>query len=279
MDADTTPIWLETQARLSLRRLLPRLEAQYVSEANAAEWASFRTRLETHFEKLFRVLVHLYGGRYDFFYHLESILAAAARLWLARPAELKALDERRETNPGWFHSQEMLGGVCYVDLFAGNLAGIRARIPYFKELGLTYLHLMPLFACPAGENDGGYAVSSYREVNPALGTMAGLSDLAAELRRQNISLVLDFVFNHTSNEHEWARRGPGRRSRVPGLLLHVSRPGDAGRLREEPARDLPRCPAGQLHIHVRCPPLGLDHLQQLPVGSEICESRRFSGDA
>jgi glycosidase len=127
-------------------------------------------------------------------------------MWLARPAELKALDARREANPGWFGSQHMLGGVCYVDLFAGNLAGVRARIPYFKELGLTYLHLMPLFACPAGENDGGYAVSSYREVNPALGSMTELAALAAELRAHGISLVLDFVFNHTSSEHTWARR-------------------------------------------------------------------------
>ena len=100
----------------------------------------------------------------------------------------------------------MLGGVCYVDLFAGNLDGVRAQIPYFKELGLTFLHLMPLFSSPAGNNDGGYAVSSYREVNPSLGTMAQLSALAAELRANGISLVLDFVFNHTSDEHEWARR-------------------------------------------------------------------------
>ena len=87
------------------------------------------------------------------------------------PPDCKALDAQREANPDWFQSQQMLGGVCYVDLFAGNLEGVRAQIPYFKELGLTYLHLMPLFACPEGDNDGGYAVSSYREVNPALGTM------------------------------------------------------------------------------------------------------------
>ncbi|QLQ05900.1 MAG: hypothetical protein HZY76_07385 [Anaerolineae bacterium] len=76
----------------------------------------------------------------------------------------------------------MLGAVCYVDLFAGNLDGIYAKIPYFEELGLTYLHLMPLFATPAGNNDGGYAVSSYRAVNPALGTMEQLQALAGALR-------------------------------------------------------------------------------------------------
>ena len=50
-------------------------------------------------------------------------------------------------------------------------AGLRSKLPYLEELGLTYLHLMPLFKAPEGENDGGYAVSSYREVNPRLGSM------------------------------------------------------------------------------------------------------------
>ena len=99
----------------------------------------------------------------------------------------------------------MLGGVCYVDLFSGDLTELRRKIPYFKELGLSYLHLMPLFKTPAAENDGGYAVSSYREVNPALGSIGDLAALAAELRREGISLVLDLVFNHTSDEHAWAQ--------------------------------------------------------------------------
>ncbi len=100
----------------------------------------------------------------------------------------------------------MLGGVCYVDLFAGDLEGVKSKIPYFKELGLTYLHLMPLFKAPDGENDGGYAVSSYREVHPPLGTMEQLGSLSREFRSAGISLVLDLVFNHTSDEHLWAER-------------------------------------------------------------------------
>ena len=83
---------------------------------------------------------------------------------------------------------------------------MRDSIPYFEELGLTYLHLMPLFESPEGNSDGGYAVSSYRRVNPALGTMDELAALAADLRLAGISLVVDFIFNHTSNEHEWARK-------------------------------------------------------------------------
>ncbi len=100
----------------------------------------------------------------------------------------------------------MVGGVCYVDLFAGDLEGIREKIPYFQELRLTYLHLMPLFRSPEGHNDGGYAISSYREVEPRLGTTEQLASLAADLRAVGISLVLDFVFNHTSDEHDWALR-------------------------------------------------------------------------
>lgn len=199
---------MDRDAALSLRRLLPRLEARFAAEAAAdpAGWAAFTARLQAHFGALFGHLLALYGGRYDFFYHLESIVALAARSWLDRAADLRALDAAREGDPGWFQAERQLGGVCYVDLFAGDLAGIRARIPYFRELGLTYLHLMPLFRAPAGDNDGGYAVSSYREVAPALGTMAELAVLAAELRAAGIGLTLDFVFNHTSDEHEWARR-------------------------------------------------------------------------
>ena len=137
----------------------------------------------------------------------------------------------RENDPDWILSNKQLGGVCYVDLFAGDLQGLKAKIPYFQELGLTYLHLMPLFKFPEGKSDGGYAVSSYRDVNPALGTIDDLRDVnpalgtiddlrdvnpalgtiddlrdvIAALHEAGISAVVDFIFNHTSNEHEWAK--------------------------------------------------------------------------
>ncbi len=195
-----------TRARRSMERLRSRLEEAFAAEIRARprEWQAFIQRLEAHFDQLFELLVRIYGREYDFFYHLEELLRLMARSWLERPDVLKALDAQREADQGWFQSNQMLGGVCYADLFAGNLNGIREKIPYFKELGLTYLHLMPLFKAPEGENDGGYAISSYREVNPALGSMAQLAELAEDLRLEGISLVLDFVFNHTSDEHEWA---------------------------------------------------------------------------
>ena len=197
---------IDRDATLSLSRIIARLEAEYAVQAAPEEWRNFKSRLELEFPRLFALLRHLYGKHYDFFYHLESALGMAARLWLARPPEMKELDRERLNDPHWYLSENMVGGVCYVDLFARDLHGLREKIPYFKELGLTYLHLMPLFLAPEGENDGGYAVSSYRAVNPALGTMQQLSELASELRKSGISLVLDFVFNHTSDEHDWAQR-------------------------------------------------------------------------
>ncbi|MDQ2810004.1 MAG: alpha-amylase family glycosyl hydrolase, partial [Chloroflexota bacterium] len=195
---------MDPDASLSLARILPRLEARFAG-ADPAAWAVFRTRLYAHFGTLFPLLRHLYGGQYDFFYHLEATLEMAATMWLARSPALQALDAAREADPGWFQAQGMLGAVAYVDLFAETLDGVQAKVPYFQELGVTYLHLMPPFLAPAGNNDGGYAVSSYRETNPALGTMADLTDLAGALRVAGISLALDFVFNHTSDEHAWAR--------------------------------------------------------------------------
>jgi amylosucrase len=96
------------------------------------------------------LLFTLYGDRYDFLYHLERLLAEMAQSWLDRPQPLQALDATRERDPLWYQSEQMLGGVYYVDLFAGDLKGMRAKIPYFKELGLTYLHLMPLFQGAGG---------------------------------------------------------------------------------------------------------------------------------
>jgi amylosucrase len=194
-------VWLNEQAELTLERLLPRLKGTL---AEIDDSALFLQRLKNHFSDAFQMFYNLYNDRYDFLYHLEETLVTVAEMFAARPSELKTLDVQREANPNWFQSEQMMGAVCYVDLFAGNLSGIRSRIPYFEELGLTYLHLMPLFSAPEAQNDGGYAVSSFREVNSSLGDMEQLAELAHELRIHGISLVLDFVFNHTSDEHAWA---------------------------------------------------------------------------
>ena len=170
----------------------------------------FQQRLDAEYPRLESLFTRIYGDSPVVAEQLASLVRELTESWRARPADLRLLDERRDAEPEWFLSNRMLGGVCYVDLYAGDLSGIRDRIPYFVELGLTYLHLMPLFLAPSENSDGGYAVSSYRQVNPSLGTMQQLTELAAELRAHGISLVIDFIFNHTSNEHEWAQKALAR---------------------------------------------------------------------
>ncbi len=179
--------------------LHPLLAALFTDDAQCT---IFLARLEERFVSLTDLLLSLYGDRADFAEQLEKILTTAAYAFIARPPAMHTLDASRDAQ--WFQNERMVGGVCYVDLYAENLKGIRERIPYFQELGLTYLHLMPLFRSPSPQNDGGYAVSNFRAVRPQLGTMEELTELATELRVHGISLVLDMVMNHTSDEHEWA---------------------------------------------------------------------------
>lgn len=198
--------WLSEQCRVTLARLMPRLEARFSEGIDPAAWRAYTDRLKRYFPRLFNALLTLYGSRYDFFYHLEQILVTATESWAARSDALKALDASREGDPQWFQSQRMIGAMGYVDLFSDDLAGVRAKIPYLSEMGITFLHLMPPFLSPEGDDDGGYAISSYRDIDPKLGSMGDMAELATELRHYGISLCLDFVFNHTSDEHAWAKR-------------------------------------------------------------------------
>lgn len=167
---------------------------------------AFIGRFNAQFPQLFELFTSLYGERDDCLDHLSNLIGLALSSWRERPEDLKQIDDTREADPEWFQSNKMLGAFCYVDRYAGDLKRMKDHVPYLKELGVTYLHLMPLFDCPSENSDGGYAVSSYRDVRSDLGSMEDLTALAAELRENGISLVVDFVFNHTSNEHEWARK-------------------------------------------------------------------------
>ncbi|NTW40190.1 MAG: alpha-amylase, partial [Cellulomonadaceae bacterium] len=133
------------------------------------------------------------------------LLHLAAVAFRDREPELARLDTARTLDPTWFQSQTMVGYACYADRFAGDLAGVRGKIDYLRELGVTYLHLMPILAPREGDNDGGYAVADYRSVRSDLGTMDDLRELAAALRENGISLVADLVLNHVAREHAWAR--------------------------------------------------------------------------
>ncbi|WP_425465416.1 alpha-amylase family glycosyl hydrolase [Nocardioides litoris] len=100
----------------------------------------------------------------------------------------------------------MVGYACYAERFSpdGTLAGVAERLDHLRDLGVTYLHLMPLLRPREGDNDGGYAVADYRSVRPDLGTVDDLRDLATTLREHGISLVVDLVLNHVAREHAWA---------------------------------------------------------------------------
>ena len=163
-------------------------------------------RLQDLFPQIYSLLSILYGEYPNFPQIIGDVCVAALEAYQIRPEDLKQLDLERESQSNWYQSQEMMGGVCYVDKFSGTLKGLGKKLSYLEELGLTYLHLMPLFAAPEANSDGGYAISDYRRVNSRLGTMEDLSNLTAKFRTQGISLALDFVFNHTSDEHEWAKK-------------------------------------------------------------------------
>lgn len=201
------PLMLSTTQQLKAAKsyVLAALDAAGMVRDDA-DGRAFHARFDANFPQLFDLFATLYGTHESCLDQLAQLIVLAQTSWCDRAVDLKELDSAREATPDWFQSNQMLGAFCYVDRYAGDLAGLKDHVPYFQELGITYLHLMPLFDCPKENSDGGYAVSSYRDVRSDLGTMADLRALSKDLREAGISLVVDFVFNHTSNEHAWAQK-------------------------------------------------------------------------
>ena len=163
----------------------------------------FRTRLQRYWPDL---LTGLSGAYPDHALEMaRRLVVIAAENFRQRPADLRLLDLRRHADPQWFSSQRMVGYATYADLFGGTLAGVGEKVDYLAELGVTYLHLLPLLKPRPGPNDGGYAVMDYRAVREDLGTVEDLRRLATVLRGRGISLTLDLVLNHVAAEHEWAQ--------------------------------------------------------------------------
>jgi amylosucrase len=175
---------------------------------------AFLRRFERFFTELHDPLHVVYGDDPRFPAAWDGLLDLIAASAAARDPQLRALDHEREITPDWLHREQAVGYVAYVDRFAGTLQGVRERLGYLRELGVTYLHLMPLLRTRPEPNDGGYAVTDYGAVEPALGTIEDLRELATDLRAAGMSLCVDVVLNHTAREHPWAvaaRGGDARR--------------------------------------------------------------------
>lgn len=165
--------------------------------------ASFEDRLHGRIDKLKWLYTDFYRKQNrvdDWFDRLLAVMRAA---YESRPDELIAEDQQ---DPRWYMSNKLVGMMLYTDLFAGNLSGVQDKIYYLKDLGINYLHFMPLLQAREGENDGGYAVADYRSIDPRFGNMEQFRGLVSELRQEGISVCIDYVVNHTAKDHEWARK-------------------------------------------------------------------------
>ena len=171
---------------------------------NRKTWdKTFAERFSRHEDELKWLYCELYHNDMRAYERFVDMLRAA---WDARSDSLKALDLQREADPGWYRGHDLVGMLMYVNAFAGTLNGVREKLGYLQSCGVNYLHLMPLLESPEGRSDGGYAVSDFRKVQKELGTMEDLAALCGECHDKGIAVCLDFVMNHTSEDHEWARR-------------------------------------------------------------------------
>jgi len=186
------------------RRLRTDLTLEAQARLGRPEAVAFEARLDKHLLDIYEPLDELYGPDHDVPALFERLVRSALDAVEQRPIELRELDRRREIDPNWYQRARNVGYVCYVDRYCESLAALPDHLDYLAELGVTYLHLMPLLRPRPGENDGGYAVMDYRSVDPRLGTMDDLEAAGRALRERGMSLCIDLVLNHTAKEHSWA---------------------------------------------------------------------------
>ena len=168
----------------------------------------YQSRFEKHLDELKWLYMELYDNAKMF----DELCGEMYRFYEARREDLKELDAVRDANPQWYRKNDMLGMMMYIDNFADDLQGLKNHLDYLEKCNVNYLHLMPFLETPKGRSDGGYAVADFRKVQPALGTMEDLEAVTEECHKKDISVCMDFVMNHTSEDHEWAvraRRGEG----------------------------------------------------------------------
>ena len=167
----------------------------------------FHLRLGANFPIISDLFKKIYGGTSYEEEAFELLMSSLVKNFEERSALQKKRDLLRMSNPNWYSSEEIVGMMLYVDLFNVDFNGLKEKIPYFKNLGINTVHLMPFLDVPEFENDGGYAVRNYREVSARFGTMADFESLVKEFQKNDMNLVMDFVLNHCADQHEWAVQG------------------------------------------------------------------------
>lgn len=167
--------------------------------------ALFDLRLAANLPLIQKLFSSLYPDEHHI-NHFQKLMDLLSRLYASRPSELKKQDLERLDSGNWYQSEKIMGMQLYVEHFNKDLNGLKEKLPYFKDLGVNFLHLMPITTRPKGESDGGYAVNSYLQVDKKYGTKEDLLALTSEFRKEGMYLMLDFVVNHTSNEFSWAKK-------------------------------------------------------------------------
>lgn len=186
--------------------LLNEILAELNPDFGQADSQPFYTRLGANFHSVYQLFHKFYGHHSDFHPQLKRLVAVMVKHYTQRNESLKQSDLAREKNPHWFLSQQWVGMALYTDGFATDLTGLKSRLGYFQELGVNLVHLMPMMECPKKASDGGYAVSDFCQIDARFGTLQDLNDVAETLHQQAALLTMDVVLNHTSDEHEWARK-------------------------------------------------------------------------
>ncbi len=166
----------------------------------------FYTRFIANAASIHALYKELYGHHPFADIHFEKLIGTIAAAWQQRSPALRDRDEQKEEKGHWFLSNEITGMSLYVDRFCGNLGNLADKLSYFEKLGVNLLHLMPVFESPAGESDGGYAVSNFRKVDNRFGTLNDLLALQQQMSKAGMYLMQDIVLNHTSHHHEWAKK-------------------------------------------------------------------------
>ncbi len=187
-----------TAVHAAIDRLLSRLDAEHRDE--------FADRVDRWWPDVESGVTALYGQTHDIETLCVDLISRAARAFADRDPELHRLDRIRMLTPDWLQQPGMVGYACYTERFADDLQGVATHLDYLGELGVSYVHLMPLLRPREGDSDGGYAVADYRSVRPDLGTTEDLRNLARQMRAHGMSLVMDLVLNHVAREHVWAEK-------------------------------------------------------------------------